>query len=428
MSESGLKKEVGLIALIIYGVGDILGAGIYALIGKVAGLAGEYVWASFLIALIVATLTALSYAELGSRFPKAGGVAHFSHQAFKSHWTSVMVGWLMLATCFVSMATLSKAFAGYLQSFLPALPEWIIIFGLYIAIAFVVFRGIKEATVLNMVCTALEVTGLFIVIIVAALFVFRENAEAARGAVEASSFSWTHLFQGAALAFYAFIGFEDMVNISEETQNPSRTIPIAILCSLAIAGVIYIAVALLATKVLTPDQLLNSKAPLVDVVAAARPSFPTIIFTAIALFAVLNTALLNYVTASRLMYGMAEEKLFPRFLAQIHPARRTPHWAIALILPVVVVLALSGSLQFLAGGTATLIMIVFIVVNLSLLVVKRKKIGDTHFQIWAAVPIVALVSNITLIAFAASTSHQLALTVVAIGFILLGIQKFSKKF
>src|SRR4028118_62103 len=161
-----LKRVFGLPTLVIYGVGDILGAGIYAVIGKIAGLSGSLVWVSFLTAMTVAALTALSYAELGSRVPQSGGVATFIHRAFRKDWLSILVGWLMFCTCLVSMATLSKAFAGYLNAFAPAIPAWLIIIALFSTLAFVNFRGMQESSALNIFCTALEVLGLVIVILV----------------------------------------------------------------------------------------------------------------------------------------------------------------------------------------------------------------------------------------------------------------------
>ena len=296
-----LKRVFGLPTLVIYGVGDILGAGIYAVIGKIAGLSGILVWASFLTAMVVAALTALSYAELGSRFPQSGGVACFVHRAFRTDWLSILVGWLMFCTCLVSMATLSKAFAGYLNTFAPVIPDWLIILALFSILAFVNFRGMQESSALNIFCTALEVSGLLIVVLVSTLFITGSGAGTGNppvSPVPSQAMGWTGILQGAALAFYAFIGFEDIVNVSEEVKNPERNVPRAILFALGIAGVVYVLVSWLATNVLSPSELAASNAPLLDVVRRAQPNFPQVIFTLIALFAVLNTALLNFVTGN----------------------------------------------------------------------------------------------------------------------------------
>jgi len=419
-----LKRVFGLKTLVIYGVGDILGAGIYAVVGKIAGLSGTMVWASFLIAMLVAALTALSYAELGGRLPKSGGVAYFIHEAFRTEWLSMLVGWLMFCTCLVSMATLSLAFAGYLNAFAPVIPSWAIVLALFGGLAWVNFRGMQESSLVNIICTTLEVSGLVIVILVSAAFLFGgSNTPQPLPAAEAVSI--TAILQGAALAFYAFIGFEDIVNVAEEVKSPERNVPRAILIALTIAGIIYILVSWLATQVLTPAELGASKAPLLDVVRRAQPNFPDLIFTVIALFAVLNTALLNFVTASRLMFGMAREGLLPAsdWLGKLHPERLTPYRTFLVILPIAILLALSGTIQFLAQTTATLILVLFMLVNLSLVTIKRREPQIQGFQVPWIIPALALVSNALLITFASQASHLLSLAFTAVGLTLIGIHQ-----
>ncbi len=424
-----LKRVFSLPTLVIYGVGDILGAGIYAVVGKIAGLSGSLVWASFLVAMSVAALTALSYAELGSRIPLSGGVACFVHRAFRTDWLSVIVGWLMFCTCIVSMATLSKAFAGYLTTFAPIFPAWLVILALFCGLAFINFRGMQESSSLNIFCTTLEVSGLLIVIVVSVLFI--NGGAAATAAVTAPVISgqamWIAIFQGAALAFYAFIGFEDIVNVAEEVNNPERNVPRAILLSLGIAGVIYILVSWLATQVLTPAELFASSAPLLDVVLRAQPNFPGVVFTFIALFAVLNTALLNFITASRLLFGMSRDGLLPAWFSKLHATRATPYRTIIVILPIAIFLALSGTLQFLAGTTATLILAMFCLVNLSLLVIKRREGNADGFRVPAIIPFLALVSNLVLISFASKESHLLATAFTGLGFFLVLVRKALMK-
>lgn len=422
-----LKRVFGLPTLLIYGVGDILGAGIYAVIGKIAGLSGTLVWASFLTAMTVASFTALSYAELGSRFPQSGGVACFVHRAFRTNWLSVLVGWLMFCTCLVSMATLSKAFAGYLNAFAPAIPAWLIILALFFVLAFVNFRGMKESSALNIVCTLIELSGLLIVILVAILFLNGGGTANPTPVPSEQAIGWTAVIQGAALAFYAFIGFEDIVNVAEEVKNPERNVPRAILMALAIAGIIYIIVAWLALQVLNPLEISSSGAPLLDVVRRAQPNFPQVIFTVIALFAVLNTTLLNFVTASRLLYGMAREGLLPAWLGKLHRRRATPYRTLLVILPIAIFLALSGTLEFLAGTTATLILAMFCLVNLSLLLIKRREPQTNGFQVPYAVPAIALIFDLLLITFASVESHILALIFTGIGILLILLQSVMNK-
>jgi amino acid transporter len=422
-----LKRVFGLPTLVIYGVGDILGAGIYAVIGEIAGLSGTLVWASFLVAMIVAAFTALSYAELGSRLPQSGGVAYFVHTAFRTNWLSVLVGWLMFCTCLVSMATLSKSFAGYLNAFAPAIPAWLIVLGLFSILTFVNFRGMKESSALNIVCTSIEVTGLLIVILVAVLFLGGGGTVNPEAVPNEQAIGWTAVLQGAALAFYAFIGFEDLVNVGEEVKNPQRNLPRAILMALAIAGVIYIVIAWLALQVLNPAELAASEAPLLDVILRGQPKFPQLIFTIIALFAVLNGALLNFVTASRLLFGMSREGLLPAWLGRLHRSRTTPYRTFMVILPIAIFLALSGTLEFLAGTTATLILAMFCLVNLSLLSIKRREPETNGFKVPYFIPAIALVFDVVLVAFASVESHILALIFTSVGVLLIFLQKMMKK-
>jgi basic amino acid/polyamine antiporter, APA family len=423
-----LKRVFGLPTLVIYGVGDILGAGIYAVIGKIAGLSGTLVWASFLTAMVVAAFTALSYAELGSRFPQSGGVACFVHKAFRTNWLSVLVGWLMFCTCLVSMATLSKSFAGYLNAFAPAIPAWLIVLGLFSVLAFVNFRGMKESSALNIFCTFVEVTGLLIVILVAVLFLSDGGTTNPTTVIPTEQAKgWVAVVQGAALAFYAFIGFEDIVNVAEEVKNPERNVPKAIVFALAIAGVVYIIVSWLATQILSPTELAASEAPLLDVVRRSQPNFPQVIFTVIALFAVLNTTLLNFVTASRLLFGMSREGLLPAWLGKLHRRRATPYRTFLVILPIAIFLALSGTLEFLAGTTATLILAMFCLVNLSLLLIKRRNPENNGFKIPYLIPAIALVLDVILVAFASPSSHILASIFTAIGVVLIICQKAWKR-
>lgn len=425
-----LKQVFGLNTLVIYGVGDILGAGIYAVVGKIAGLSGSSVWISFLAAMVVAALTALSYAELGSRLPKSGGVAYFVQKAFRTDWLSLLVGWLMLCTCLVSMATLSKAFAGYLTSFAPIIPAWAIILGLFGGLALINFWGMRESSALNIFCTFLEISGLLIVVTVSTLFLTGGGAGNAAANIPVPSeaeIGWMSIFQGAALAFYAFIGFEDIVNVSEEVKDPERNVPKAILFALGIAAVVYILVSWLATRVLGPAALAASNAPLLDVVYRAQPGFPRALFTFIALFAVLNTVLLNFVTASRLLFGMSREGLLPAWLGKLHAKRATPYRTLLVILPIVIFLAFSGTLQFLAGTTATLILAMFCLVNLSLLVIKRREPRSSGFQIPFFVPVLALISNIVLVAFASQESHILAMVFTGVGILLVLIRITFKR-
>ncbi|MBI4549898.1 MAG: amino acid permease [Candidatus Omnitrophica bacterium] len=393
--EGKLERTLGLFSLIAYGVGDILGAGIYGLVGKIAGVAGNACWLSFLISLMVASLTGLSYAELASRFPRAGGETTYSFEAFRLPLLSHALGFLVLMSGVVSMAAVSHAFGGYVRALFPAVPLKVIVLVFFFVLAAISFRGMRESSLTNVICTIVELTGLAIVIVAGLAHFGKVNYLEFPPQAELTG-RWAAVFQGGVLAFYAFIGFEDMVKASEEAHNPSRVIPRAILISLAIVGFFYVMTALAAVSVVPASELAAAEAPLMLVVERGLPQIPRGLFTLIALFAVTNTALVNFVMGARLLYGMAEEGLVPRILGKIHPVRRTPHVAIAAVFFLAVGLALTGTLSRLAQSTAALLLIVFFVVNLSLLSVKRKAAAPPGFSVPLAVPLLGAATTVLL--------------------------------
>lgn len=410
-----LVRSLGFWALTAYGVGDILGAGIYALVGKVAGLAGSGSWISFLVAMGVATLTGLTYAELGGRFPRSGGESYFCQQAFPWPWIAVLIGWLVFCSGTVSLATVARAFGGYAQALLPQLADWAVVPGFLVILAVICFWGIRLSSTTNIICTIVEASGLLLVIVVGLAF-WGRNVGATIEASPSEPTPWYLIAEGAALAFFAFIGFEDMVNVSEEVKSPQRNVPAAILTATFLAGAIYVLVVFVATLVVPADELSSSGAPLVHVVRRAAPWIPSWSFTMIALFAVANTGLLNIVMASRLVYGMAQQQLLPNWLASVHRKRRTPHWAILVILLVAVILALSGTLARLAGTTSTLLLVVFFTVNVSSIVLKRRDRQPVEgFRVPVAVPIIGAAASLALMAFVEPAAMFSAGVLVFIG-------------
>ncbi len=409
-SGPALVRTMGLGALIVYGVGDMLGSGVYGLIGKAAGVMGNAVWLAFAASMVAALLTGLSYASLGSRYPRAAGVSFVTHRAFGMPFLSYLVGLAVVASGLTSFATQSRTFAGYFQKFIEILFQGfresgaapsaqvplIYVLGFIGVLTLINLRGMRESTWLNLICTTVEVIGLAIVIVVGARFwggvnyleVPRATAETgASGAGLAGALSMGLVLQGAILTFYSFIGFEDMINVSEEVKNPQRNFPIAVMAALAITTVIYIAISITAVSVVPHAQLAESTQPLVDVVKTAAPTFPSPVFSLIALFAIANTGLLNYIMGSRLIYGMARQGFLPRFLGVVHPTRRTPHFAILFLMCVVTALALSADVKQLASATSVLLLSVFMVVNAALLVLQRRADEPKGaFEIPAIVP------------------------------------------
>ena len=412
-----LRRSLGFWALVFYGVGDILGAGIYALVGKVAGVAGSASWAAFSVALLVAGLTALTYAELGGRFPRSAGESFFTERAFGRPALALLVGWMVLSSGVLSLATVSVAFGGYMSGLVPGLPQAVTVGGILLLLAAINFRGMRESSTTNIVATMVELTGLLIVIVAGALFLSEDNDASISQTIAASSeVSWTDIARGAALGFFAFIGFEDMVNVAEEVKDPERNMPRAILVALVVTGFIYLLVVVVATSVVAPPALADSEAPLLAVVQQATHAIPDRLFTLIALFAVANTGLLNFIMGSRLIYGMSRQGLLPSALATVHPKRRTPHLAILTVLVVALGLALSGSLTYLAGTTSLLLLMVFFTVNLSLIVIKRRDRGTTRtFCAPAATPILGALTCLGLMPFVPRESLLTAGIILALG-------------
>lgn len=415
---SQLHRRLGLAALVFYGVGDILGAGIYALVGEVAGIAGRYSWLAFLIALVVASFTGLTYAELGGRFPRSGGESHFCRQVFRQHWIAQLIGWLVFCSGVLSLSTVSRAFSGYLHVMFPDLPTEVIVVAMLLVLAAINFVGIQISSATNIVCTLIEASGLLLVICVSVAFLAGDGPSAIELQVvdEGPVIGAFAIFQAASLAFFAFIGFEDLVNVAEEARNPRKDMPLAIVLSAAIAGVLYIVVLVVATRVVNPEVLSASDAPLLEVVQTAAPWVPVWLFTGIALFAVANTGLLNFITASRLLYGMSQDGLLPAFLGSVHSDRRTPYWAIVVVLLTAILLATTGTLAYLAGTTSVLLLCVFVTMNLVLIRLKRRgQLPSDSFSVPVAVPIIGAVFCLVLLACTPGKEVISATTILLVG-------------
>ena len=419
MKSQGLLRVLSLGALITYGVGDILGAGIYAIVGKIAGHAGPLTWFSFSIAMGIVFLTALCYSELGSRFPKSGGVSIYIQEGFGHKWLSVLAGLLLFSATILSMSTLSQAFIGYVRTLGFYFPNWLGVFSFFLILLLINLRGIKQSSIVNIVSTAIEVSGLLIVMVCGFMFLSKAThhirpQEAMPGIVD--------IFQGTALAFFAFTGFEDLANVAEEVKEPEQNLPRAILSALGIAGFLYLAVSWIATSIISGHELSQSEAPLLAVVQKSYPAIPTYLFSSIAIFAVANTCLLNYITASRLLYGMSKMNLLPRFLQHIHGKYQTPYMAIFVIFPLVLALGLVGTLQELASATSAIVLTIFSFSCIALIKIKLK--GDRPnsnskiFQIPMFVPWLAILLNIAAISFLPIRNIIPAVIFIVVGLVL----------
>jgi amino acid transporter len=428
-SHPTLARTMGLFALVVYGVGDMLGAGVYALIGKVAGYMGNAVWLAYLIAMVAAALTALSYASLGSRYPRAGGSAYYAHHAFAQPFLSYLIGFAVIASGLTSIAAQSHAFARYCYGLVhvevapgtvpPLSFTYAFAIPFLIAMTLVNLWGIKQSTWLNIICTIVEVSGLAIIIAVGVRYWGSVNylegppKHPETGAIIGGALKLPLVMSGAVLGFYAFIGFEDMSNVAEEVKDPQRTFPLGVVTAVAITSLIYMCVGITAVSVIPHATLATSGQPLVDVVRTAAPTFPTRVFSVIALFAITNTALLNYVMGSRLVFALARQGLVWRKLATIHPYTRTPHLAIFMLMVVLIGLLFAGGIQTLASATSSLLLFAFIVVNLSLIVVKFRA-GEPRgsFDVPVFVPVLGTIVCAALILNAEARAAKIAFLIV----------------
>ena len=404
-SQTALKQTIGPWQILFYGLGSMLGAGVYVLIGKAAGILGNAVWMAFIAAMIAALLTGLSYASVGSRYPKAGGAAYVTQRATRRPWLSYAVGIAVMMSGLTSMATGLQAIAENLISNcgLP-LPVKALAVLLALGLGAIIYRGIRESMWANLICTVIEVAGLLFIIVIGAKYWggvnYMEVPPSAHG-TGIAGISLVVILQGAVLTFYSFIGFEDILNVSEEVKNPRRSIPFGLIGAMIGATVIYMAVAITAVSVLPWAELAKSPAPLMEVAKAAAPWFGGLdrVYFFITIFSIANTALLNYLMGSRLLYGMSNQGLLPRILGKVHAVRKTPHIAVATLFAIVTVLIIAGGVKPLAEATALLLLSVFTVVNVSLVILKRRP-GEEKggFEVPTFVPVLGAVVCLILIA------------------------------
>jgi len=369
MKKLKLKRELGLFETTLYGVGIILGAGIYALIGEAASIAGNSVWLSFVIGAVIASFTGLSYAELSSMFPKAAAEYIFVRKASGSRFWAFLIGWLMVFTGIVSAATVSLGFAGYFQGLFgflilglsQATSIIIIALALIAVLSYINFRGIKESSKFNVLFTLVEAVGLVLVIILAFNFYGKVNY------VETPS-GFKGILSAAALIFFAYIGFEDIANITEETKNPKKIIPKAFILAIIITTALYILTAVATVSLADWRELGNVPNPLAF---AASKSFlgehANYLISFIALFATTNTVLIILIVTSRMMYGMAKEKSLPEVLTVVHRITRAPWIAVIVMMLIAMVFVFFGDITLIANITSLGAFISFGAVNLSLI-------------------------------------------------------------
>lgn len=368
MSTQKLKRNLSLPLVTLYGLGNILGAGIYVLVGKVAGFSGSNTVLAFLIAMVIAALTALSYMELSSRFPQSASVSVYLHKAFGLRPLSILIGVAMVLGGIASAAALSQGFAGYLNDIF-AVPELLASIGLLVILALIAAKGIGESAKLAAVFTIIEVVGLLMII-----WAGRSQINASELASSFSidpSIGLSGVLFGAFLAFYAFIGFEDMVNVVEEVKKPRIVMPLAIVLSLTSAAILYLLVVLVSMAAVPAGELAASDAPLSLVFSRISQVDPFYI-SVIGIAAAVNGVLVQIIMGSRILYGLSRQGWISKDFSKVHSVHRTPVFATAVVTAAMIAGTMLLGLVSLAKVTSFLVLIVFSLVNLSLLVIKTR--------------------------------------------------------
>lgn len=398
-----LKRTITFPLITFYGIGSILGAGIYVLISKIAGISGMYMPFSFIVAGAVAGLSAFSYAEMSSRFPKSAGEAVYVNEAFGLNWLSSIVGWSIVVVAIVSVATLANGIVGYVELFIK-IPDWLIKIVIITILYLIALWGVGESVLIAAIITVVELLGLLIIIYSGfeSLLTFSERWTELIPPFNSEIFS--SILFGAFIAFYAYIGFEDMVNMAEEVKNPEKNMPLSIIMVLVITTILYIVVSLVAVLSLPIDRLSSSNAPFADLILK-NSNFPVFIIGIISLVAVINGMLIQIIMGSRILYGMAKTDMAPLLFSYVYQKTQVPLISTTFIYIIVIFASLFLPILSLAKLTSTIILIVFATVNMSLIAIKFRernsgaKVMKERFSLPLFVPILGLLLTVAFLVF-----------------------------
>lgn len=389
MSEnSELRRTLGLFETTAYGVGIIVGAGIYALIGAVTGLAGNAVWLSFVISSFLAVFTGLSYAELSSIFPKDAAEYHYVKTATGSRYLSFLISWFVLAMLIITASTVAIGFGNYFSALLFR-QRWssgfhVLSFPVILALlvillmGYINYRGIKTSSRVNVPATLLEVGGLLFIVAGVLFLTIRNEITIPDYMVMPSGFGG--VVHGAIIAFFAFTGFGSLAKMSEEVKKPERTIPLAIIISILITTVIYVLVALASVAAVPWNELGKDPEPIATIASRINPSFKPAL-SVIALFSTGNTILISLISASRMIYGVANEGILPGILRKIHPRNKVPHYSVLFSSLLACFFALFKDIETIAEVSNLWIFVVYASVNLSALLVRVKNRDYSGFRV-----------------------------------------------
>lgn len=389
MSEPSLKRSVTLTGMMFYGIGTILGAGIYVLTGKVSLFAGYFTPFAFLFSGILAAFTGLSYAELASRYPKSAGEVYYIHKAFNFQTLSRVIGALVILSGLISGATLVRGFVGYWEYFF-SWEAWVVILFITTLLGSLAGWGIGPTMVVIILITIIEMLGLVLVIyygVQSPTFdLFTNNLK-----LDEFFNSFSGIMTGTVLAFYAFIGFEDMVNLAEEVKEPKTSIPWAIIGAMVISSVLYIIVATVAVSAIDLTSLQNSDAPMALIIEKTSNLSPKVLGF-IGLISIINGALVQMIMASRVLYGMGKQQLLPHLFASVNRYTQTPLFSTFVVALIILTMALFFPVESLAKSASLVILAVFTLINLSLVVIKKKIGPDSEaFYVPIIIPIIGTI-------------------------------------
>lgn len=392
-----LRRSLTLPLLTLYGLGVTVGAGIYVLIGATAAEAGPFAWVAFLLAAIVVAFTAFSYAELATRYPVSAGESAYVDAGFGRASFATAVGLLVAISGLVSASAITVGAAGYLGDLTGASSTALII-GIVITMGLLAWWGITQSVVVAGAVTVIEILGLGFVIFWGVALSERTGVPPADLLPPLQGGHWVGIVSATVLAFFAFIGFEDMVNVAEEVRDPRRTIPRAIIYTLALATILYVATSMAVLISVPIDELAGSTAPLALVFADA-PVEIQMAFSAIAVVATVNGVLIQIIMVSRVIYGMADRGRLPSFFARLSIRNRTPSVATAFVTFCILGLSLFFPIEILAAWTSQIVLSVFVCVNLALIAIKRRTApaGD-YFTVPTFIPVCGVLTSIALLA------------------------------
>jgi len=410
-----LERSLGLVEVTLMSIGIILGAGVYVLIGEAAGLSGNGLWLSFIIAAVVASFTGLSYAELSSRFPHASAEYTYIEQSFGKH-IAWIVGWLIITGSIIGGATVAMGFANYFNALFNT-PIILTALVLLFICGVILIAGVKETAFFAIIMTLIEAAGLIIIVFIGLPYFgsvnYAELTQGIKGVLEAG-----------VLIFFGYIGFESITRMAAETKKPEKNIPKAIIISIIATTIIYILVGISAVSVIPWQDLSTAKAPLALVAENVFGSNSFLALSIIALFSTFNTALVMLLSGSRIIYGIAEKKALPKIFLHVSKKTLAPYIAVVFVIAFSMLCLFLGDLKTIANLTNFTIFVTFIVINASVIFLRIKKPITHGFKVPLSIkkipilPFLGLITSLFMILYLSYDVLLIGGIMLLVGFIL----------